>query len=407
MTRRPWPILICSVALVTLSLACESLVTRPTLYGRVDATVRNRKGEPVPGAALVLYTGQRPMGYATTDATGSYRFLDVPEGTYGLRAIPPAGYLRLEDVSAVLKPTDVVDQLVVTAETGLAANFTFLKRGFGSVIAQVSEPDGAGVARIPVILYSPNGALRRGVTDATGRFVFDSIPLGNYGVFAERPTLYLDSAETSLPSTAGLIVDEGRREPANFIFARCTGSVNARVIDNTGAGVRGALLIFYTATSKHGEEAVSDDGSKVFAPLICDDYGVRVQLPVGWMATEGKGVTFADGLRVRRGSALTATLRVQRIGRATVRVRIADQNDSAVANARVVLYTGAGIARDVVTDANGVALLVDVLVNELYGLRVVNFTGYLATEGRGTTYEDNLRLIDGETRTFNFRFFRP
>jgi len=400
--RRLW----WSSLLPLLLSGCDSLLTKPTLYGSVTAQVTRRNGAPVSGARLVLYTGQRPMGYAVTDSNGSYTFLDVPEGVYGVLAVPPTGYAKVEDISASA-PTDVIDKLTVLAQGKLDARFTFLKVGLGSVIAQVNEPDGTPVSQIAVTLYAPSGAVARGVTDAVGKFVFDGVPLGNYGVFAARPQIFLDSGETPLPSRAGLIVDEQSRETAAFVFARCTGSIAALVRDSTGRPVPGAILTFYTGSGKIEDAVVGTDGRRTFGSLLCADYGLRVQLPRGWTATEGRGVTFLDGLRVRRGSALTATLTVVRVGRAIVRVRILDQTDAAVPNARVVLYTGAGLARDVVTAADGTVSMDDILVNEEYGVRVVNPRGYLATEGRGNTFLDAIRLIDGEVRQLEFRFFKP
>jgi hypothetical protein len=49
----------------------------------------------------------------------------------------------------------------------------------------------------------------------------------------------------------------------------------------------------------------------------------------------------------------------------------------------------------------------DILVDSEYGLRVVNPTGYVVEEGRGRTFEDGIRLRDGETRLYTFRFTRP
>ena len=73
----------------------------------------------------------------------------------------------------------------------------------------------------------------------------------------------------------------------------------------------------------------------------------------------------------------------------------------------MVLYTGAGLVRDVVTSVDGAVMVSDILTDSAYGLRVVNPSGYLAVEGRGTTFEDGLRLTEGPVREFLFRFFKP
>lgn len=91
--------------------ACDSLLTRPSLYGAVDVRVTRRNGDAISGASLVLYTFQRPMAYATTDAAGSYRFTTVPEGLYGVGAVPPPGYTSVSDT--LNTAWDFVDQLAV------------------------------------------------------------------------------------------------------------------------------------------------------------------------------------------------------------------------------------------------------------------------------------------------------
>lgn len=387
--------------------ACEGLITRPSLYSTVTASVARRDGTPIPNASLTLYTGQRPMGYAVTDILGRYTFVDVPEGLYGVRAEPPSGYVRLEALLPTTAPSEVVQNIRVMAQNRDSARFTFLKIGPGTVTAEVKEPDGSGVPDIALILYGAGGVVRRSVTNAAGRFVFDAVPFGNYGVFAVRPALYLDVGETSLPARDGLIIEDGSAQTASFAFAKCIGSIAVQVRDNTGQPVPGALLTFYTGAGVISNTPASASGTAAFPNLRCDEYGVRVSVPRGWTATEARGVTFVDGLRVRRGSALSAVLTLERAARASVRVRIVDQTDAVVPNARTVLYTGAGLERDVVTGADGTVTMDDVVVGPEYGVRVVPPTGFTATEGRGQTYVDGLRLTGGETRTLTFRFVRP
>lgn len=392
---------------VGVTSACDGLLTRPSLYATVTATVARRDGTPIPNAALTLYTGQRPMGYAVTDTLGRYTFVDVPEGLYGVRADPPSGYVRLEALLPTTAPSEVVQNIRVMAQDRDSARFTFLKIGPGTVTAEVKEPDGSGVPDIALILYGAEGVVRRSVTNAAGRFVFDAVPFGSYGVFAVRPALYLDAGETSLPARDGLIIEDGSTQTASFAFAKCIGSIAVQVRDNTGQPVPGALLTFYTGAGVISNTPASASGTASFPNLRCDEYGVRVSVPRGWTAMEARGVTFADGLRVRRGSALSAVLTLERAARASVRVRIVDQTDAGVPNARTVLYTGAGVERDVVTGADGTVAMDDVVVGPEYGVRVVPPTGFTATEGRGQTYVDGLRLTGGETRTLTFRFVRP
>src|SRR4051812_27229306 len=87
-----------TVAIAALSLAgaCDTSLTKPSLYNSVRVIVTQRDGKGIFDAGLVLYTGQRHMGYGATDSTGEFTFTRVPQGVYGLTAIPPNGYALME-----------------------------------------------------------------------------------------------------------------------------------------------------------------------------------------------------------------------------------------------------------------------------------------------------------------------
>ncbi|MEO7998559.1 MAG: carboxypeptidase-like regulatory domain-containing protein, partial [Gemmatimonadaceae bacterium] len=360
-------------------------------------------GTAIPGAKILLYTGQRPMGYATADSTGAYTFVNVPDGLYGLRVTPPTGYRGYDEVGGA--DSSVRDQIILNPADKLSFAFSFLKTGQGAITARVLDANGSGISGIRVILFSSKGSVADNTTDANGTFVFPSVPFGNYGVFAERSIAYRDSAENPLPAVDGFIVDEGSTDTASFKFALCAGSLNVRVRDDTGSPVPGTLLTFY------GDLGVQDsilgaDAMRNISRLACGHYGVRIRPPVGWTADEGRGTTFQDNLSVHRGTALDVQLNVKKIGRGTVRVRVMDNIGLPVANIRTVLYTGQGLVRDVVTDDNGFATMSDLLVNAEYGVRIVPRAGYNSPEGPGTTFLDGISLVNGQTRDVVFTIRR-
>ena len=390
-------------AVLPLLSACEALITKPTLYGTVTADVLRRNGSPIAGASLVLYTGQRPMGYARTDSAGRYRFEEVPEGMYGVLAIPPSGYVRLETLFATPRPSEVVDQLEVRGGVPLSARVTFLKVGAGQVEAQVREPDGAGLPGLTAVLYTPRGEFRRARTDATGRVSFTEVPFGMYGVTVERPAAYRDSGEVAFPWVDGLVMEEGSTERAQFTFERCLGTVSAQVVDQQGRGVPGATLLLYDAQAVRSRDVVPSSGQRLYTNLPCTEYGVRVLPPRGYSVREARGNAFADGLLVRRNVLRYAVLVVQRSARASVRVTVIDDEGRAVPQSRVVLYTSRELERDERTGADGSLLLGDIAVDAEYGVRVVPPDGYTVEEARGSSYVDGIRLTADEVRAFTFR----
>ena len=388
----------CSVA------SCDSLATRPSLYGAVTARVERSDSSAIAGSRLILYSGARVMGYGTSGVSGLFTFTSVPEGIYGVRAIPPTGYAGIESLIGGPE-AGVADQLVLVGGKTVSVKFNFLKKGNGFLGAHVVDAAGKPLPNIPVSLYSPTGTIQNGFTDATGSFAFDSVSLGNYGVFARKPAAYIDSAENALPQRDGLIIEQGTRRVASFSFALCVGSVKAIVRDSTGASVPGALLTFY-GPGRLDDLVLDATSSKLFDALPCGVYGIRVRPPEGWTVTEGRGTSFADQLSVHRGTAIQQTLIVNRIGRAIVRVRVVDDLGTPVGNVRVVLYTGAGLVRDVLTGADGFVTMDSILINNEYGVRAVSLPGYALPEASGSSFFDGIRLVNGETRDFVFRLKR-
>jgi hypothetical protein len=389
--------------------ACDGLVG-PSLSATVTAVITRRDSvTPIKGARVLLYTGQRPMGYATSDDSGRVTFLDVPEGVYGVRSVPPTGYLAEEALYLTPTPTEFVHNIQLKAHDSVGVRFTFLKEGPGRITVQVNDPAGRGIPDIGLALYAPKGTVERARTDAQGRAAFDPVPFGNYGVFAERPVIYRDSGETALVPRDGLIVDEGSTQRALFTLAPCGGSVVAEVKDQQGRPAPGTVIL-YQGTSTLQQGALAADGTRTFGGLLCDLYGLRYLPPaVGWRAAEVRGAAYADGLRLRRTSGtLRATLVVEKYGWGRLRLRVVDQLGAAVPPMRAVVYTGNQLVADAQLDSSGV-LQVDSLRADLpYGVRIVPPVpyGYRLNEARGESYLDQVTLQDATTREVTLRLQR-
>jgi len=388
---------------------CDALVS-PPLLGTVSALVTRRDSvTPIAGTRVLLYTGDRPMGYATSDGNGRAVFFDVPEGVYGLRIAAPPGYLPLERLYIGPQSTEFVHNVRVRPRDSLGVQFTLLKEGVGRVAVQVQDVDGRGLGDIALILYGPQGPLATARTDGAGRATFDALPLGNYGVFASRPVAYRDSGEAALVPRDGLIVDEGSTQRAAFTFAPCGGSVVAEVRDQQGRPAPGRVQL-YQGTGPLEVATLDADGTHRFGNLLCDAYGVRLlPPPVGWRAAEARGVSYVDRLRVRRSATtVRAPLVVERYGWGRIRLRVVDQEGTPVPPMRAVVYNALGLAADAPLDGAG-ELRADSLRADLqYGVRIAppEPYGYRLVEGRGESFADGLVLQDGVTREVTLRLQR-
>jgi len=302
-------------ALLLAAAGCDSLLTRPSLYNSVDVIVTQRNGDPIPGASLVLYTGQRPMGYATTGADGRYRFERVPQGFYGVLATPPDGYELIEHLVGA-PPSDFVDGLVVARDSLSAVRFTFLKRGPGSVRARVVGVGGAPLAGILTVLYSPARRLDSAATDSSGLVTFANVPFGAYGLVLTRPPLYrsFQREDDSLYAYRdGIVVDDGSRDSVRFALARCAGQVRFHVKDQRGAAVAGAQAGLYTVAAVLGNAFTGADGVGSFPDQPCaTPMGLFVYPPVGYTVAPGRGSQYIDGFTLTANQTLDLTFTLQK-----------------------------------------------------------------------------------------------
>jgi hypothetical protein len=303
------------VALLLMAAGCDAWLTKPSLYNSVTVVVSQRNGAPVAGVALSLYTGQRPMGYATTGADGRYVFQDVPQGNYGVFATPPDGYDVLEHF--IQAPSSIFhDGLIVADDTLAPVRFTFLKKGPGSVSVHLTDPTAGDLRGVPVTLYSPQAVEGKAVTDAGGRATFANVPFGVHGVLVERPFLYRDYitlGDSLYSHRDDIIVDDGAADTATFQLKRCAGTMRAVLVDDAGLPVPNTTVLFYTPTLQLNVAASGPSGIVLFSPAPCaTQLGMFITPGAGYTVAEGRGSRFIDGLTVTNGATAQATFRVHK-----------------------------------------------------------------------------------------------
>lgn len=91
-----------TAAMVVLWVISGSLAgAQPSAGGSLHGTVRDAQGAVLPGVTVVMTSPDAPGVYeAVSDARGTYRFADLPPGTYMLRAsLPEFTTLERKDIS--------------------------------------------------------------------------------------------------------------------------------------------------------------------------------------------------------------------------------------------------------------------------------------------------------------------
>lgn len=207
-----------AVSLLILG-GCDALVSN-SRYTEVVVEATRRDGTPVPGAPLVLYTGQRPMGYESTDASGRAVFEYVPAGPgYGVFAQAPDGYAFPEWLLG--GPSTEVVQFALHPDSVPVVRFTFLKIGPGAVRVQVTDDSGAPLEGMRVqLIVAPGRHVSESVTSSAGSVTFADLPYGNYAAVLERTSEFLTPGEEPWLFLEGLVVEEGVTATATAVLTR-------------------------------------------------------------------------------------------------------------------------------------------------------------------------------------------
>ncbi|MEW6074460.1 MAG: carboxypeptidase-like regulatory domain-containing protein [Planctomycetota bacterium] len=215
------------------------LATPPIhVLGRVTAA-----GRAVAGRVRLIAAGAEPLGAeeeATLDAEGRFSIALALPGSYQAE-IRPEGAFGVSRTLAfpVLVPLAAEHRL----ELQLPA---------GRLEGVVRGPEGAGVEDVELLLRregpqpegSPAGGLGGTWSDAEGRFAFEYLEAGTYGVAAAppAPAAGAEGAPLARAYAGSLVLGPGEERAGLEIHLGPAGSLAGRVIDAGGAPASGATV---------------------------------------------------------------------------------------------------------------------------------------------------------------------
>ena len=139
---------------------------------QITGTVRDGAGNPLAGVPVELEGSQQ--GSVETDANGEYLFAELPaDGTYFVTPQMPGFVFR----------PGVFSTSALTANVSSADFEAFAPTAAAVTIAgRVMRPDGNGIGRTEVTLYSPSGVIARTLTNPFGYYQFDAEAGASYVV---------------------------------------------------------------------------------------------------------------------------------------------------------------------------------------------------------------------------------
>ncbi|MBL9143555.1 MAG: carboxypeptidase regulatory-like domain-containing protein [Verrucomicrobiaceae bacterium] len=290
----------------------------------VVLTLVDSSGNPVDGDPNT--SGVQPIT-TTTQPDGTYTFLDVPPGTYGVKETQPSGYLDVTDSDGG-DPSEVRPINVVAGATTNGVDFVEELPGAisGSVLADADNDDDgdSGIAGATVTLFTdPNGdgnpadgtqVGSPATTPANGSYSFTNLAPGSYVVVETQPAGYLNV--TDLDSTSPgddvansstsdnripVAISAGESDTGNDFIEELPGVITGTVladVDNDNDGDDPIPSVTLTLVDSSGSPVDGDpntagvqpittttqpDGTYTFTNIPPGTYGVKETQPPGYL----------------------------------------------------------------------------------------------------------------------------
>ncbi len=272
---------------------------------------------------------------------------------------------------------------------------------YGNMNVRVARRSGEPVPGVRLVLYTGTQVMSYGESDETGRFSFEFVPPGEYGVRAVPEEPFVTSTGQASTWQDGIRMEEGGRTEVSFtLLKHGPGTIRVQVRDASGAPVPGTDVALYAHYGDVAGGVTGLAGEHEFAEIPFGGYGVRVETGLGYVTPPGRGSSFVDGLVVDAGSVETLEFTVQRCT-GSIRVRAIDRVGHGVAGVRLSLYTFRGPIAEAVTDASGAAEFPQAPCGNL-GVALQPGEGYTFPSGPGASFVDGIRVTDGISRELSF-----
>jgi len=292
--------------------------------GRVSGSVETALGFPVAGAEVTVVSSSIFGGRTTvtTGLVGEFAVDGVFVGNFSVTAV---------DVASGLGgfTTDVLER------DGEEVAVTVTLTPSGTFTGTVFESDGSTPVPGAVVSLSPSG--RETLTDASGMYRFDFLPLGTFTLDAENPANGDRARTTATISTADEVV-------ATDLVLNGLGTVNVFVLDAGGTPVRDAQVLLSSGTIFGGTVQGMTDATGLlsFANVLAGPFSVSAMDPL-----ERLGGSIESNLLV--GENLDVTVSLEAAGDIRGIVFAAD-GVTPVPNIRVRLSP---VSRELTTAADG------------------------------------------------------
>ncbi len=277
---------------------------------------------------------------------------------------------------------------------------------YGSVSVATTTSDGTAVPGIPLTLYTGQRPIAYAQSDERGRHLFELVPPGNYGVQGTRPPGYGDIDEGPAVSEDGLTVRAGEVEPVRLKLDLCTGRMLVSVRDEISVTSAGVSVKIYNAAGETVQIVRTGLDGTAGLTLPCRVYGAQIVPEPGFTSTPGRGSSFDDELRVRRSITRTVGLKVISCFGA-IEIATRDAAGQSVAGVPYVVFSPRGNLALGSTGPDGRATVPRMPCGIELGVSIAAPAGYSVVTGRGTSFVDGIKIVNGATSGVVFTLNRP
>ncbi len=238
--------------------------------GALVIRVVNFDGSPAPAARVAITGGEFPQDFAegTTATDGTVSFGGLFEGGYAVAADTIAGATRIFGRGGVTVVRDQATEVTVRLQPTASLAGRYVRRD--------------GVTPVPFAQVAV-GKLGFATTDATGRFVFNGVPLGTHRLLSNDPV----TGRAAQLDVAFNLAGETREV---LLVETSLGTVSGVVLNSARNGALPDAPVELTAGADRRTVTTGPDGRFSFANVAAGEFRLTAQDPILSLSGTASGV---------------------------------------------------------------------------------------------------------------------
>lgn len=340
--------------------------------GTISGTVTDSSSAPIPGALIEVYAGSIVVGFADTDAGGSYTIPDLAPGSYTV--VVTASNYQSQTVGAI-----------VTASMTTTVTF-ILELNPGSIIGTVTDVStGKPLPGATIAIFQGVTLIETVLTDPDGNYSSSDLAPGNYIVVANATKYEI--------STIGAIVTSNHTTTANFALTPRPGTIVGTVVDagthNSIAGVTvevfdNVIVIATVLTNSSGNYQITDLAPGSYT-VVANKKNYQIQTAVA--AVTSNSLTTIDFALVSNPGEIFGT--------------VTDASTlNPIQNTTVLVFQAMTLISSTLTDSNGAYVISDLAPGTYFVVAIAQnhqaaFSTAVVTAGSPTPADFELNLAPG------------